>query len=192
AFFSLIEAFTQEQFLFLKDISTDSFTYIVHACAEGVKAQENVSSLACAIIDNIASFVVRQTMLSKPISHTLFLRAEEQLQLFTLLMSRILDIVLLEDTTNNWSMTRPLLPLVLINRAYWEFYISTLVNGQLEGRREAVATALAKIMDGIELNLLPANKDRFTQSLLSFRREMQQMQITLILPPELRQSVDTL
>ncbi|KAJ3053742.1 hypothetical protein HK097_003512 [Rhizophlyctis rosea] len=193
AFFQLLESFTGDQLFFLKEIPLDAYEYVIRACAEGVGApQENVSSLACTTIDQIASFVIRQSLLNKPTTHLLLQRASELPQLFTLVISRILETALFEDNTHNWSLTRPLLPLVLINREFWDFYIGTLVNGQLDGWKEAVGTALRKIMDGIEVNILPANKDRFTQQFLSFRREMAQNQITLMFPPDLRAAVNCL
>ncbi|KAJ3297575.1 hypothetical protein HK104_000373 [Borealophlyctis nickersoniae] len=186
AFFGVLECFSSEQMLLMKDLNAEVFSYIMHACAEGVKAHDTVSTPTCATVENIATFILKQTMLNIQPQHELVLRAKEQLGLFTLLLSRFLEAAYLDDVPNLWSLTRPLLPLVLLNKEFYHAYIHSLIHAQLPLRQEAVAKALHKIMENVEYNMLGANKDRFTQNVMNFRRELSQQQIMMLIPPELK------
>ena len=92
-----------------------------------------------------------------------------------------------EDCRNQWSMSRPLLGLILLNEEYFQVSIASnsfsanltlqnlrdqIISSQPGDKRAAMMTWFENLMDGIERNLLTKNRDRFTQNLSVFRRDI--------------------
>ena len=98
---------------------------------------------------------------------------------------QVLNIIMFEDCRNQWSMSRPLLGLILLNEEYFQVSITSnclsanltlqnlrdqIISSQPGDKRAAMMTWFENLMDGIERNLLTKNRDRFTQNLSVFRR----------------------
>jgi len=183
----LFQVFSSDQIQALSDIDSQVFLYMMQLCAEGLKSSDSqVSSQIAISIDYIFTFVVKQKMLSNT-DHYLVIRTGENPNVVTFIMSRLLELVLFEDHPSQWTFTRALLPLVLANKEFFDFYTTTLVKGQLPERREVLQKSILGIMEDVEFSLLPRNRDKFTQQLINFRREIVSSYITLVMPRELSQ-----
>ncbi|XP_078006673.1 ran-binding protein 17 isoform X4 [Phascolarctos cinereus] len=88
------------------------------------------------------------------------------------MMSVLMNIIIFEDCRNQWSVSRPLLGLILLNEKYFSELRENLINSQPIGKREVLAQCFRSLMEGVEQNLLIKNRDRFTQNLSVFRRDM--------------------
>ena len=121
------------------------------------------------------------------------------------MLQTVLNIIMFEDCRNQWSMSRPLLGLILLNEDYFKVkrgdcitfgkissrkrntnIKSTLVkrpihfqnlrdqviSSQPSDKRGSMMTWFDNLMEGIERNLLTKNRDRFTQNLSVFRRDI--------------------
>ncbi|KAG0296006.1 Exportin 7 [Dissophora globulifera] len=87
----------------------------------------------------------------------------------------IFQVVAFENRSNYWSLSRPLLGLILLNRDFYVEYTNNFVQSQLPDRQEQVQTAVNALMEGVEFNTTSLNRDRFTQNITTFRRECTQM-----------------
>lgn len=61
-----------------------------------------------------------------------------------------------------WSLSRPILALIVINEAWFAQIKDELVRGHPEDRQKHIVQCLAKLMDNVERNLDPKNRDTFT------------------------------
>ncbi|KAF9438959.1 Exportin 7, partial [Entomortierella beljakovae] len=95
----------------------------------------------------------------------------------------IFQAVAFENRTNYWSLSRPLLGLILLNREFYVEYTNNFVQSQLPDRQEQVQLHINALMEGIEFNVTTMNRDRFTQNVTTFRRECAQMTLMIIDPP---------
>ncbi|KAG0262072.1 hypothetical protein BG011_000347 [Mortierella polycephala] len=87
----------------------------------------------------------------------------------------LFQVLALESRSNQWSLSRPLLGLILLNREFFVEYTTRFVQAQLPDRHVALQKAVDGLMDGIEENLTTVNRDRFTTNATAFRRECSQM-----------------
>ncbi|KAF9095535.1 hypothetical protein BGX23_000390 [Mortierella sp. AD031] len=90
-------------------------------------------------------------------------------------------VTVFENRNNHWSLSRPLLGLILLNRDFFAEYTSRFVQGQLPDRQEALQKLL---MEGIETNLSTTNRDRFTTNATAFRRECSQLTLMAVVPDD--------
>ncbi|KAF9437684.1 Exportin 7 [Entomortierella beljakovae] len=104
------------------------------------------------------------------------------------LFSVLFQVVIFENRSNYWSLSRPLLGLIILNREFYDAYTENFVMAQLPDRREPLRQALNMFMEGIENNLTTANRDRFTTNATTFRRECAQL---TLMPISLDGGIDT-
>lgn len=76
------------------------------------------------------------------------------------MLSTILNIIMFEDCRNQWSMSRPLLGLILLNEEYFGQLRQSLVSSQPVDKQATMSQWFDSLMDGIERNLLTKNRDR--------------------------------
>ncbi|KAF9986603.1 Exportin 7 [Mortierella antarctica] len=95
----------------------------------------------------------------------------------------LFQVISFENRSNYWSLSRPLLGLILLNREFFVDYTNSFIQSQLPDRQEQVQTAVNALMEGIEVNLSTLNRDRFTQNITSFRRECTQMTLMNVTSP---------
>lgn len=69
-------------------------------------------------------------------------------------------------------MSRPLLGLILLNPDYFQNLRDQIISSQAPEKRGPMMEWFEALMEGIERNLLTKNRDRFTQNLSVFRRDI--------------------
>ncbi|XP_073913877.1 ran-binding protein 17 isoform X5 [Castor canadensis] len=88
------------------------------------------------------------------------------------MMSILMNTIVFEDCRNQWSVSRPLLGLILLNEKYFSELRASLISTQPLPKQEALAQCFRNLMEGVEQNMSVKNRDRFTQNLSVFRRDV--------------------
>jgi exportin-7 len=159
----------------MRNIDKPVLEYIISVCASAIKSESYISSQACSTIDNLISFVIKQG--SKP--HYLSARFSEMENVIHMLHVAIWEVVLLNEPENLWSLSRPLFPLILIDQAFFSQYAEMLCANQPLEHRQKLTAGLMSLMDGVQGTLTPKNRDRFTQNVQNFRRDLSNEHIVL-------------
>ena len=81
------------------------------------------------------------------------------------MLKAIFQLVAFQNCTRQWSMSRPLLPLILSLPAFWDKWLKQIIAEQPPQRQQQFAAAFAKLSDGIDRTLATKNRDRFTKQL---------------------------
>lgn len=76
------------------------------------------------------------------------------------IMSTVLNVIMFEDCKNQWSMSRPLLGLILLYEDYFRTLKESIIRSQTEEKQTMMVQLFTNLMDGIERNLLMKNRDR--------------------------------
>jgi exportin-7 len=76
------------------------------------------------------------------------------------MLQTVLNIIMFEDCRNQWSMSRPLLGLILLNEEYFQNLRDQIVSSQPLDKRGPMMSWFDNLMEGIERNLLTKNRDR--------------------------------
>merc|ERR1712179_869837 len=83
------------------------------------------------------------------------------------MLQTVLNIIIFEDCRNQWSMSRPLLGLILLNEDYFQQLRDQVIQRQLS---RIQLSKIKNLMEGVKRELSTLNRDRFTQNLSVFRR----------------------
>ncbi|KAM9539432.1 exportin-7 isoform 8-T13 [Salvelinus alpinus] len=180
SFYSLLEVLTQDHMNFIASLEPHVVMYILSSISEGLTALDTmVCTGCCSSLDHIATYLFKQLSRStkkRPVAMATderFLHIMQQHpEMIQQMLSTVLNIIIFEDCRNQWSMSRPLLGLILLNEKYFADLRNSIVNSQPPEKQQAMHLCFENLMEGIERNLLTKNRDRFTQNLSVFRREV--------------------
>uniref|UniRef100_A0A8I6AH01 Exportin 7 n=1 Tax=Rattus norvegicus TaxID=10116 RepID=A0A8I6AH01_RAT len=181
SYYSLLEVLTQDHMNFIASLEPHVIMYILSSISEGLTALDTmVCTGCCSCLDHIVTYLFKQLSRSTK-KRTAPLNRESDCFLHIMqqhpamiqqMLSTVLNIIIFEDCRNQWSMSRPLLGLILLNEKYFSDLRNSIVNSQPPEKQQAMHLCFENLMEGIERNLLTKNRDRFTQNLSAFRREV--------------------
>ncbi|ELW52773.1 Exportin-7, partial [Tupaia chinensis] len=162
---------------------SDRFLHIMQQHPEMIQQvgwHTMVCTGCCSCLDHIVTYLFKQlsrstkkrtTPLSQESDRFLHIMQQHP-EMIQQMLSTVLNIIIFEDCRNQWSMSRPLLGLILLNEKYFSDLRNSIVNSQPPEKQQAMHLCFENLMEGIERNLLTKNRDRFTQNLSAFRREV--------------------
>ncbi|XP_015191752.1 PREDICTED: exportin-7 isoform X5 [Polistes dominula] len=179
-YYVLLEYLAQDHMVFLSTLEPRVFLYILSSISEGLTALDTmVCTGCCATLDHIVTYLFKQLYQKGrknavvPSGGELFLEVLKQHpEILQQILSTVLNVIMFEDCRNQWSMSRPLLGLILLNEEYFNQLRENIIRSQPVDKQGAMAQWFENLMDGIERNLLTKNRDRFTQNLSMFRRDI--------------------
>ncbi|XP_012940207.1 exportin-7 isoform X2 [Aplysia californica] len=179
-YYGLLECLAQDHMTFISNLEPQVFLYLLSSISEGLTALDTmVCTGCCATLDNIITYLFRRLVNKKkknpnqvPDSEAFLCILELHPEILQQMLSTVLNIIMFEDCRNQWSMSRPLLGLILLNEEYFNKLRSNIISSQPVEKQEAMANCFQNLMDGVERSLLAKNRDRFTQNLSVFRRDI--------------------
>ncbi|KAJ8952907.1 hypothetical protein NQ318_006524 [Aromia moschata] len=191
-YYLLLECLAQDHMSFLSTLEPHVFLYILSSISEGLTAlggnlnhftDTMVCTGCCATLDHIVTYLFKQLTqkvypgkeqrVGMTPSRDMFLKVlEMHPEILQQILSTVLNVIMFEDCRNQWSMSRPLLGLILLNEDYFNQMRESIIRSQPPDKQAAMAQWFENLMDGIERNLLTKNRDRFTQNLSMFRRDI--------------------
>ncbi|KFQ61133.1 Exportin-7, partial [Pelecanus crispus] len=203
SYYSLLEVLTQDHMNFIASLEPHVIMYILSSISEGLTALDTmVCTGCCSCLDHIVTYLFKQlsrstkkrtTPLTQESDRFLHIMQQHP-EMIQQMLSTVLNIIIFEDCRNQWSMSRPLLGLILLNEKVnvvpshcsWRSCLGLNDAGAfgLKGaercqsgcqppeKQQAMHLCFENLMEGIERNLLTKNRDRFTQNLSAFRREV--------------------
>ncbi|XP_037791669.1 exportin-7 isoform X1 [Penaeus vannamei] len=198
-YYVLLECLAQDHMNFLSTLEPNVFLYILSSISEGLSAIDStvagktpptiqylnpsaehtmVCTGCCATLDHIVTYLFK-CLHQKSKKGTVDLESDalvrvmkHQPSILQQMLATVLNIIMFEDCRNQWSMSRPLLPLILLNNEYFGQLRQQIISQQAPDKQGAMAQWFDSLMEGIEPNLLTKNRDKFTQNLSVFRRDI--------------------
>jgi len=188
-YYVLLECLAQDHMSFLATMEPQVFLYILSSISAGLTAlggnlnyftDTMVCTGCCATLDHIVTYLFKQVMMKGKVRRGQMLPDNDALvqviklrpEILQQMLQTVLNIIMFEDCRNQWSMSRPLLGLILLNEDYFQQLRDQVIQSQPSAKQSSMATWFKNLMEGIERNLLTKNRDRFTQNLSVFRRDI--------------------
>ncbi|MEE6478994.1 hypothetical protein FKM82_012087 [Ascaphus truei] len=178
SYYPLLECLTQDHMGFITSLEPHVLMYVITSISEGLTALDTiVSSSCCACLDYIVTYLFKHIAKEgkKPLGRREISQDGQRLLHFMQqnpnvlqqMMSILMNTIIFEDCRNQWSVSRPLLGLILLNEKYFTELRASLVNSQPSNKREFLELCVANLMDGVEQNLLVKNRDRLVHNEIS-------------------------
>ncbi|XP_040573298.1 exportin-7 isoform X1 [Lepeophtheirus salmonis] len=180
-YYVLLECLAQDHMNFLATMEAQVFLYILSTISEGLTAIDTmVCTGCCTTLDHIVTYLFKQVSMKGKTRRGQTVQENDALvqaikmrpEILQQMLSTVLNIIMFEDCRNQWSMSRPLLGLILLNEDYFQQFRDQVIQSQLASKQANMQVWFKNLMVGIERNLLTKNRDRFTQNLTTFRRDI--------------------
>ncbi|XP_063086841.1 ran-binding protein 17 isoform X6 [Cavia porcellus] len=183
SYYPLLECLTQDHMSFIAGLEPPVLLYVLTSMSEGLTSLDTVvSSSCCTSLDYIVTYLFKHIAKEgkKPLRCREATQAGQRLLHFMQqnpdvlqqMMSVLMNTIVFEDCRNQWSVSRPLLGLILLNEKCFSELRASLINSQPLPKQEVLAQCFRNLMEGVEQNLSIKNRDRFTQNLSVFRRDV--------------------
>jgi len=174
AYYGLIEILCVNHSADVVNLDTPVFVHLVQTLQEGLQSLEVWMSTQCAqALDHLAEFRFRNQSKTTPKAQAMLRHIEQNQEMFPRCLATLFSMVLNEECQNQWSLSRPLLSLILTNeQAFYSIKRSYVESQQTPESRTFVETAFEKLMTDVQPNLESKNRDRFTQNVTHFRSAM--------------------
>ena len=133
-----------------------------------------ISSQCAAAVDSLAAFYFNNVVNGRthpPAAQAFVAHVQKNPQIFPSILKTLFEIVLFEDCSNQWSLSRPMLSLILLNEQVYTDLKMQIIGSQPQEKQQRLATCFEKLMDKISRTLEPKNRDKFTQNLTIFRHD---------------------
>ncbi|XP_054980732.1 ran-binding protein 17 [Sorex araneus] len=183
SYYPLLECLAQDHMSFIASLEPPALLFVLTSISEGLAALDTrVSSSCCASLDHILTYLFKHVSREgkpgprgsegPPASQRLLSFLQQHPDVLPQMMSVLMSSVIFEDCRNQWSVSRPLLGLILLNEKCFRELRASLINTQPPPKQELLAQCFRNLMQGVEQSLSVKNRDRFTQNLSVFRRDV--------------------
>ncbi|KAK4414267.1 Exportin-7 [Sesamum alatum] len=176
AYFAFLEVLFNSHLVFVLSLDTHTFMHIVGSLESGLKGLDaGISSQCASAIDNLAAFYFNNiTMGEAPTTApavNLARHIAECPAVLPEILKTLFEIVLFEDCSNQWSLSRPMLSLILINEQMFTDLKAHILASQAVDQHQRLISCFDKLMADITRTLDSKNRDKFTQNLTIFRHD---------------------
>lgn len=179
SYFGLVETLFHNHIEQVIDFDSQVFLKLVSSLEEGVKLEDlSLSSQICASLDHLCTYFYTQAKKQSKQALILQEHLKQNLELFPRLLQQFFQLIIYEECGNQWSVSRTMLALIVINPPVFEEikkHIILKIGQNDEQRRTQVVDAFDKLMEGVEMNLEPKTRDKFTGNLITFRQDIRQI-----------------
>lgn len=179
AYFALIDTLASSHTKDIVELEHPTFRRILEALREGLQSFEVWLSSQCATaIDCLSAFRFKQGLKGGQAASQMEAHVKQSPDLFASCLQIIFNMIINVDCTNQWSLSRPLLTLILTNPDTFAAIERKTVESLPPERRMAVSTAFQKLMADIRPNLESKNRDLFTSHMTQFRTALKTEGVT--------------
>ncbi|KAK4268092.1 hypothetical protein QN277_024795 [Acacia crassicarpa] len=176
AYFAFLEVLFNSHISFILNLDTSTFLHIVKSLESGLKGLDmGISSQCASAVDNLAAFYFNNIVMGEapnlPGAVNLACHIAECPNLFTEILKDLFEIILFEDCGNQWSLSRPMLSLIVISEQIFSDLKTQILASQPMDQRQRLSQCFDKLMADVSRSLDSKNRDKFTQNLNVFRLE---------------------
>ncbi|ORM41526.1 Exportin-7-A [Babesia sp. Xinjiang] len=158
----------------LLSLTPDNVAQLVNACLDGLCSYEvPVSLCAAGALDHFVTHIYneRNSTVTGGAPHPARIFLESHIECLRRAMILIFNLLLSGDSNSAWSVSRPLLGLILLNQNEFAQLPQSLSVNMSEERKAKLQHCFAALMNGLDGTLSHQNKDTFTKNVYIFSQE---------------------
>jgi len=182
SYYTLINTITQNHTTTIIELDTPVFVQIMLSIKEGLDSyakNSNILCQCCDTLDHLAKYLVENKTKDNLTIRAFAQHTAKRGDIFPQILESLFKILLFNSTASQWALARPLLSLILLlPQAYLEIKnnlinsLSQSVGGSQDNlvmKKQFLSDTFDRFMTDVKDNLLPKNRDRFSQNLTALR-----------------------
>ena len=137
------------------------------------KQQQNDAETAQGILRSVGAQAAHKARQEKLLAAANMFQQHHQVDpdMLTRILNNIFNAVVMQNCQRQWSMSRPLLPLMLALPGYYDQMVHHIVQQQSANRKQGLTNAFKGLLVGVDSNLQTKNRDTFTKNLYTLVRK---------------------
>ncbi|KAI4384594.1 hypothetical protein MLD38_002723 [Melastoma candidum] len=176
AYFAFLEVLFSSHITFVLNLDKPTFMHLVGSLESGLKGLDSSISSQCATaVDNLAAFYFNNISVGEsppsPAAINLARNVADCPNILPEILKALFEIILFEDCGNQWSLSRPMLSLILISEQTFPDLKAQILASQPVDQHQRLSQCFDKLMTDVTRSLDSRNRDKFTQNLTVFRHE---------------------
>ncbi|KAF7116640.1 hypothetical protein RHSIM_RhsimUnG0020700 [Rhododendron simsii] len=176
AYFAFLEVLLHSHISFILNLDTSTFRYMVGSLESGLRGLDaNILSQCASAVDNLATYYFNNITVgdspATPAALKLTRHVADCPGVFPEILKTLFEIVLFEDCGNQWSLSRPMLSLILISEEMFTNLRAQILASQPVDQQQRLQLCFDQLMADITRSLETKNRDKFTQNLTKFRND---------------------
>jgi len=171
AFYAFIEVLCTTQISTVVKSDTQTFLQLLISIQEGLESLAiGIVTQCCVALDKIISFRLNSTNKEKDLTAIKMVTAHiaQHVELLSSMLTILFKKVLFEDCQNQWSLSRPMLALILLNVQVFNNLKAQLIGTQAVSVQQRLIEDFDILMKDVNSTLEPTNRDKFSQNLNTF------------------------
>ncbi|EPR58512.1 importin-beta N-terminal domain-containing protein, partial [Toxoplasma gondii TgCatPRC2] len=175
AYYSFLDLATKNFMPQVLELSPPMLAQLMRAVEEGLCSFEpGVAMQCCSTIDNFVTFFYQH--LNSPDAEGQAVRVflESQPQSLKRILQLMFQLVITGEFTSVWSMSRPLLGLILLQEQEFLTIKQQLLEQQSKEKKSKLEGFFGDLMSDVDSSLENKNKDQFTRNLYQFSSHVRQ------------------
>lgn len=169
-YYYFVELATRGHMSKVMELDAAMLTSLMQSVEEGLLSFETgVQMQSCAVVDNVISYFHSQlTGKTTPEQERVRRYLQEAPHCLQKILHLMFQLVMTGEFSSMWSISRPLLGLILLHEQNFLQLKEQLINQQIEERRPKLRSYFDDLMAGVENSMNTKNKDHFTRNLYNF------------------------
>lgn len=180
AYYAFVDVLCHNHVAALARRDDATFVSIVSSLEAGIKSLDiSISSQCASAIDNLAAYYFKHNQEGMKPNETgaqIHAHLARHPDLLPRVLTTLFEVVLFEDCSNQWSLSRPMLTLILVTESYFSQIRQQVIHSQPVDRQAAVSSCLDKLMTDVKRTIDAKNRDKFTQNLTVARHDLKSKQ----------------
>lgn len=172
--FAFLDTLCSEHTSTVATVPPETFRNILESLKEGLGSLDQaICSHCCAGVDRLADFYYNNMDRDTAAAIGIKSLVQSHMNTFNEILSVLFNIIIYEECMFQWSISRPMLSLIVINPNFFNQLKNKLCQSMMTAEHGMkMQEALVELMKDIEPNLSGKNRDRFTQKLSVFRHSV--------------------
>ncbi|KAF8817967.1 importin-beta N-terminal domain-containing protein [Cardiosporidium cionae] len=172
-FYSFLDLATKNFIADVMNLSTASLAQLIQAVEDGLCSFEtNVSMQCCSIVDNVVTHFCNKKDSPEADGQAIRNFLESAPQVMRRILQLMFQLVITGEHSSPWSMSRPLLGLILLYENEFILIQRQLASQHLEEKQLQLEQYFTELMRGVEANVSSKNKEVFTRNLYQFAQSV--------------------
>jgi len=169
-YYYFLELASRSHMAKVMELEPAMLTSLLQSIEEGLLSFETgVQMQCCAVVDNVISYFHSQLSAKASQEQERVRRfLTEAPQCLQKILQLMFQLVMTGEFSSMWSISRPLLGLILLHDQHFLQLKEQLVSAQIEERQAKLRGYFDDLMAGVENNMNTKNKDHFTRNLYNF------------------------
>jgi len=169
SYYCFLELATKSHMSKVMELETHLLAQLLSSVEEGLLSFDvGISMQCCASTDNLVAYFFQHKDQQTPEGDLVRRFSNDQSDSLRRILTMMFQLVLNGEHNSTWSISRPLLGLMLLYEGEYQNIRDNLVKAHLEERQPKLITLFDELMQGVENNLSTKNKDHFTRNLYNF------------------------